>query len=386
MLFSHPLFWAFAACLAALILGPPKVRHAFLNGGHCLARHPVLWQLPAGFALAYALFETAAEALLTGRQEKFVALPLWTTDSSYLFALPDPLPVAETLAADFNCLIATFPLAALAALAFLANRRGAATEMRRSLGLRLGPAGYLLHLILLLAALAAVGKPILFLALPELAERLPFREFMAASAAVNALSFVFEYLLGTGLQVYLTLTAYGWIRGLSFSPERLIPFAVRRLGFVAKWMLIPMTASLLLIHLPVLGEAIGTPDPASWTMPLWTDRFSRPLLAVLMLVFATVPIRLTLHNDSLKEAIRHHFTFVRRHSISFPMFLAAAALLGALTQSLVSAGAAWQAGSVAGLVWMVGGDALLGALGGWILAAWVCFYQDTEKGIRDLAC
>jgi hypothetical protein len=133
-----------------------------------------------------------------------------------------------------------------------------------------------------------------------------------------------EYLPGTFLQVCLLPLASGWVGGRHFPHAKLLQFSVRRLGFVLKWALMIITATLLLIHPPLLAEMWFTGEPAGWNISALVDTIIRPLLTAVMLSLATVQIRLTLHNDSLRSAIA--------------------------------------------------------ALGGWILAAWACFYKSRESG------
>ena len=78
------------------------------------------------------------------------------------------------------------------------------------------------------------------------------RELLVVCSVVNGLSFAFEYLLGTCLQVMLI--AYGWVRGLHFRRARVLQFAVRRMGFVLKWALVIVLATVALVHLPLFSR------------------------------------------------------------------------------------------------------------------------------------
>ena len=91
-------------------------------------------------------------------------------------------------------------------------------------------------------------------------------------------------LLGTCLQVYLLLIAYGWVRGLHFRRARVLQFAVRRMGFVLKWALVIVFATLALIHLPLFVEAWVTGDPIGWRTLVLVEIISRPVLAAIMLL------------------------------------------------------------------------------------------------------
>ena len=385
---SSQILW-FGAPFAAvwiLALCTPRVRQALFNGTRCISRHPVLWKIPAVFALAYGLFQLVCLLLLHWRMER---LPEWhvapfvLSPSSLLPA--SVLPALEMLSGVLNCLVPTFPISVPCGFLFLINYRNLASELRRVLCRRLGPAGWLLFAALLLCALCAVLKILPLLLLPELAEKFPLRELLFVSTLINALSFVFEYLLGTCLQVYLLLTAYGWIRGMEFDPPRLLHFAVRRLGFVLKWALVIVTATLALIHLPLLIEAWFTGEPAGWGIFTLLDTFAVPALAVAMIALASVQIRLSLHNDSLRGAIAAHAGFLRRHGFSCLILLAAAASIFFLLAAIQSAAFSWLDETAWAPIATILGQILTAATGGWILAIWVCFYKSCEPGNRPIA-
>jgi len=344
-----------------------------------------LWKIPASFAGAYALFHIAADLLLRGRAQ--LGFPAFFVDPPpELFALaleqlPNALfPAAEMLAADLNCLVATFPIAAACGALFLINWRGTASELRRAVCKRFGFSGWLLFALLIVCALCALLKPVLLLFLPELGTVFALRELLLTGTAINALAFVFEDLLGTAVQVFLVLTAYGWMRGLHFPRQKLMHFAVRRLGFVIKWALVPVVATLVFIHLPLFIEVLVTGAPAASRVEL----FARPVLLTVMLLGAAVPIRLALHNDTLRGALSANLRFLRVHGFAAGAFLLAA--LGCLLtfKSLEVAGQAWLDSTVAGQAWVLALQVFAAAAGGWILAAWVCFYATLEDASREV--
>ena len=346
----------------------------------------MLWKIPAAFALAYGLFQFAGILLLHWRMDR---LPEWHlipfTFSPGSFLPASLLPALELLSGVLSCLVPTFPISVPCGFLFLINYRKLASELRRALCRRLGPAAWFLFAALMVCALCAVLKPLPLLVLPELASKVPFRELLIAATLINAFSFVFEYVLGTCLQVYLLLTAYAWMRGMEFTPARLLHFAVRRLGIVLKWALVIVTATLALIHLPLLVEAWFTGEPAGGETLTLLDTFAVPAFAAVILALASVQIRLTLHNDSLRGAIAAHAGFLRLHGLTcLILFLAAASIFLLLTVTQ-SAADAWLEETAWAPVATIFLQTLTAATGGWILATWVCFYKSCEPGSREVA-
>lgn len=168
-------------------------------------------------------------------------------------------------------------------------------------------------------------------------------------------------------------------------PARLLHFAVRRLKFVLKWVLLIVTATLALIHLPLLVEAWFTGEPAGWEIFTLLDTFAVPAFAAVILALASVQIRLTLHNDSLRGAIATHTAFLRRHGLTcLILFLAAATIFLVLTATQSVTGV-WLEETAWAPVATVSLQTVAAATGGWIFATWVCFYKSCEPGTRDIA-
>ncbi len=373
--------WLLALCV-------PGVRNSYANGWRCLLRHASLWKVPAGFALAYGSFQLAGFFLLSWRIGRFPETnPLVSgiASDARQSALAAILPASESLAGALNCLVATFPISILCALLFFANYRGLAAELVRSLLRRFRFWGWVMILGLAATALASMAKPLTLLALPEIAQILSLQELLVVTGTVNALSFVFEYLLGTCVQVYLLLIAYGWVRGLNFQRARVLHFAVRRMGFVLKWSLAMIAATLFLIHAPLFIEAWITGDPASPRTFGLSGTVSQPLLAVVMIGLATVQIRLAFHNDSLRGAIVAHFQFLRRHGLTCLLFLLAAFSIFFLQQMALRAGDTWLGVPLWRHAWALVVELVSAMSGGWILAAWVCFYKQCEEGSQSIA-
>jgi hypothetical protein len=382
--------WLLFPVLATWVLAfsLPAVRGAYINGWRCVLRHASLWRFPAGFTLAYGSFQMVDLFLLEWRMGR---LP--ETAPHLARIAPDPLqvglaaivPASESLAGALNCLVATFPISVVCAFLFFINYRGLTGEVAYVLSRKFGLVGWLLLLALAACALASLVKPIALLALPELAQLLTLREFLIVTSIINALSFVFEYLLGSCFQVYLVLVAYGWVRGLNFRRGRVLHFAVRRMGFVLKWSAVIIIATLAVIHLPLFIEAWFTGDPASWSTFAVVGTIARPALAAAMIALGSVQVRLTLHNDSLRGAIVAHGAFLKRHGISFFVFLLAAFGLLWVFQGLQFGGRAWLEAALWSTAWTIVLQVFNAISMGWILAAWVCLYKRCEVGSQSVA-
>src|SRR5439155_1270197 len=86
-----------------------------------------------------------------------------------------PLPALEGIAGIFDDATTTYPLSAVAAVLMLINWRGLHGALVRALQKRFHFWGYLVYLILLLSAVAALLKPVVF-ALPLWGGLLPGAE------------------------------------------------------------------------------------------------------------------------------------------------------------------------------------------------------------------
>jgi hypothetical protein len=372
--------WGLALCL-------PSVRNAYANGWRCIGRHPVLWKLPAGLTLAYGLFQIGDLLLLhlrIGRIPDTSPILGKVPPEPVQVALAAMLPASEWLAAALNCLVATFPLSVFCGVLFLTNYRGLTGELAYVLSKQFGSWAWLFLIAIASCALASVIKPITLILLPEMAQILSTRELVLISSITNTLSFAFEYLLGTCFQVYLVLIAYGWVRGLNFRRRLILHFAVRRMGFVLKWAAVIILGTFALIHLPLFAEAWVTGDPASWSTFAVAEALARPALAGIMLALATVQIRLTLHNDSLRGAILEHGRFLKRHGFRFLVFLLAALALFFLLQALQQAGSAWLVVDLWRYSWAISFQILSACSVGWILAAFVCFYKSCVDSAHSI--
>jgi hypothetical protein len=228
---------------------------------------------------------------------------------------------------------------------------------------------------LLLSAVAALLKPVVF-ALPLWGGLLPGSELLQISASVDAVAFIFEYLFGVYIQVYLIAVCFAWIRGLSFEEGELFRFGMRRFSYVLEWAGIVVLVSFLIVRLPLLlAYFMNIPDVLDY-LPV-----ERMLMCGLIIAFSSVQISLALHNETLREAIRAHREFIRNNLSRFGWFLlicgihffflttADAIMRGAIADRLVAM-----------IIWKSIFVFLRGFITGWLLASWVCLFRRGETG------
>lgn len=377
----------------ALLMALNPVRGPLRDGARIVRRFPALWITLAVLGICYAAFQNVGVRMLEHcylpKGEQAFA---WTQP----WAFPAPLrleaarraalPAAENAAGLFNNLVATFPFSVLAAVLFLANWRSGHAVLNQALRRRYGAWGWLLHGALAAAALATLLKPaVLYAGLPALAGRLPERLLFPAAFAVDRLSFVFEYLLGVGIQVYLILLADTWVRGTGFDPEDLFRFAIRRSAAVMKWAVAVLALSGLLIDLPLFAATLSPFGPEAFPkVTAYVTHVARPAMALFLIAFATLQITLVFHSESLRHALRDHARFLRRNAVAFGWFLTVALvhfygfqwINQALTLALGEA-------TGAGMAWQLAAPLPAALLAAWLLASWVCLFQKLRaKGER----
>jgi hypothetical protein len=389
---TSPRFW-FGICgviggyLLLMLTNP--VRAAFQDGFRAMRRHKALWGFLALFGLGYALFQIAlrlffSQALPVGEQPTFQWGQTWFLPHSRQLEIlgESVLPAAESVGGIFNVFVTTFPLSAVAALLFLTNRGGHRVVLSRALRKRFGKSGWLVHGGLLLCGLAAVAKPCVYVALPMAGDSVPHS--LMWSQLIDSLSFVFEYLFGICIQIYLILLVYLWVRGKSQPHVDLLDFAIRRFSYVMKWATLVLVISSVTIHIPLV---LATAPFTAAYLPLegtvyYIDRFVRPVLALFLVVFCSMQITLTFHSETLKKAVRDHVHFVKERWGLIAWFLIVAGLhffaLQAFDSTFV---AGFGEGTAPVLVWQLLYPTLMALVGGWLLASWVCLFKRCEAGM-----
>src|SRR5205807_4408628 len=175
------------------------------------------------------------------------------------------------------------------------NWRGLHGALLRALRKRYRFGSYFIYLILLLSALASLLKPIVFWRLPEWGGLVPAAGLLQISASVDAVAFIFEYLFGVYIQVYLIMVCFAWIRGLSFEEGELFRFAVRRFTYVLKWAGTVVVLWMLMVRIP-LAYLTTISDIAE------RFEYQRLAMCVFIILFASVQVSLVLHNEGLGDA------------------------------------------------------------------------------------
>jgi hypothetical protein len=400
-----PLRWLLLGSLAGylLVMLTNPVRASLRDGLRCVRRYQVLWFTLGTFGFAYALFQLAL------RYYFFCVLPpadrptfVWTREAwrdpmfwlhgspESLWYLPPhalhmavrqcALPALESVAGIFNLLVATFPLSAVAAVLFLINWEGHHAVLWRALHKRFGIWGTAVHGGIVVCALAAMAKPFLYAA-PQLfhLHEAGVQIWYRWAPVADWLSFLFEYLVGVCIQIGLALTAYCWVRGLTFTQQHLLDFAIRRSSYVVRWAVLVMLLSSAFIHLPLILKNFDAfqgmfPHEVAVLDARW--KIARGVIAVVLLLFAAMQITLTFHSESLGKAFHDHLRFLRGHCWSFGWFLVVAAMHFYLTLvflNLVQLGLG--DGTSLGVVWSLLTPWVNGIVAAWLLASWVCYYK-----------
>ncbi len=373
-----------------LMLANP-LRVTLRDGLRCLKRHSMIWVILTVFGLCAALFQIALEVfyyqhLPEGMRPVFQwSRPWFLPDTALADNLKTSvLPALEGVAGLFNVLIIVFPFSAIAALLFFVNWDGHHAVLFRAVRSRFDAWGWFIHAGTLLCALAALVKPILYGPLMlKLAEFVPALLLTQCSLVIDWLSFLFEIMLGTGVQVYLILMVYAWVRGLNFTHRHLIDFAIRRFSFVMKWGAVMMVVSTLLINLPLIFSNIPPFSHMITTdrLPGYIDHIARPILVAVLILFSSVQIVLTFHGETLGKAIRDHFLFIRREWWLAGWFLVIAFIhfyfLNVLNSVLRTG---FGADTAATIAWSLFYPLLNAFAGGWMLATWVCLYKRSDTG------
>ena len=395
-----------------ILMGANPVRHCLLDGLRSLQRYRRLWAIPAALGLCYALFHAALTVffytvLPIEQQPAFGwkiswAIPPWSshlgeahTLGDWLAALfADPrwqvlraaaLDGIESLAGLFNNVVTTFPFSAVAAVLLLVNWEDHHATLRNSLRKRFGRWAWLVHAGILACAVSAIIAPVLYgPSLIYLNRIAPGPTLIRWSALIDWLSSLFAYLFGVGVQVYLILIVYTWLRGLNWTSVHLMDLAIRRFSFVVKWAAVVMGCSSLLIDLPRLFALVFRFNDLLFVNRTlgYIDHVARPLLALLLIFFSSMQITLTFHSETLGRAFRQHWQFLRHFTWHLFWFLLIAAIhflgLAYLNRWLLLG---FGGGSTsAGFVWSFIYPLLAAFLAAWLLSSWVSLYKRCETG------
>src|SRR5205807_3930589 len=152
-------------------------------------------------------------------------------------------------------------------------------------------------------------KPIVFWRLPEWGGAVPAAGLLQIFATVDAVAFIFEYLFGVYIQVYLITVCLAWVKGVSFEEGELFRFAMRRFSYVLKWAGIVVLVSTLMVRLPLLlAYFMNIPGVLDY-LPI-----ERSVISGWSIACCSVQLSLALHNESLGDAIRAHRRFIRQNT------------------------------------------------------------------------
>ncbi len=360
-----------------LVLLANPIRVSLRDGFRCILRFKRIWLTFVLLGLAYAVFQIATFSPIQSASEldfqQMISLPGWHWPRLIDVWRDIPLPALEGVAGIFDNATTMYPISVIAAIMFVLNWRGLHGSLLRALFKRFRYASVPIYLVLLLATFATLVKPVVFWRLPSWGNETPI-SLLQVSALIDSIAFIFEYLFGIYIQVYLITVCLAWIKGLSFQEVALFRFAMRRFTYVLKWSGIVLVVGLLVVRLPlVLAYFMKLPGVLDY-LPL-----ERALMSGLIILFSTMQVSLVLHNESLRQAFRAHASFLRRNGVRFGWFL----LICALHFFLLSAADAVMRGAivdrvVALLLWRFIYIVAHGFLIGWLLASWVCLFRKCE--------
>ena len=381
----------------AIMMRTNPVRESLRDGWLAIRRYPFIWVCIGFLGFAHAVFELGIRAYL-GRMLPHEERPafqwvreawrdpnLWLTGSpGSLWWLPSEevtrtaresfYPAIESLAGLFHNLTTTFPISAVVALVFLMPWRERSRVLRRGLRRRFGTFAWVIYAALSLTAMASIAKPFVY-ASPEVLPPLLWTHW---GQVVVSVAFAFEYLLGVGIQVFLILMAFAWIRGLTFHREALIEVAIRRFVVVLPWSAIVLLLTFLSIDLPLILKNF----PATAAYFVETEIFdywlgiARAFLTLIILLSAGVQVRLALHSSSWRQAMREHFLMMGRAWWPFAWFVIVAFFhyfVWIAVRQNISSGVG--EGTALWIAWSLLSPWIAGVIGAWLLASWVCVYR-----------
>jgi hypothetical protein len=373
----YPLLGLCSGYAIVMLFNP--IRLALRDGFRCLMRFQRIWLTFTLLGGAYSVFQFATFTPLQTLSDldflQLLAPGSWAWPGFMEVWREVPLPALEGVVGIFDNATTTYPLSALAAVLLVFNWRGLHGALFRALRKRYRFWGYAIYFVLLVSVLAALLKPIAFWRLPGWGGVAPAAGALQISATIDTVAFIFEYLFGVYIQVYLITVCLAWIKGLSFAEGELFRFAMRRFSYVLEWAGIVVIVSTLIVRVPLLLAYFRNVPGVLDYLPL-----ERLVMSGLIIAFCSVQISLVLHNESLGAAVRAHREFVQRNLSRFGWFLLIAALhFFFLTASDAIVRGAMGDRVVAVVVWKIIYVCARGLITGWLLASWVCLFRQCEN-------
>jgi len=377
----YPLLGLCGGYAIVMLFNP--VREALRDGFRCIARFKRIWLAFVLLGFAYSVFQFATFTPIQNSADldlnQVTSLPSWYWPRLAEVWRETPLPALEGVAGIFDNATTTYPLSVVAAVLMVVNWRGLHGALVRALRKRYRFWSYFIYLILLLSALASLFKPIVFWRLPEWGGAVPAAGLLQISATVDAVAFIFEYLFGVYIQVYLITVCLAWVKGVSFEEGELCRFAMRRFSYVLKWAGIVVLVSTLIVRMPLLlAYFMHIPNVLDY-LPL-----ERVVMSGLIIAFCSVQISLALHNETLGAAIRAHRQFIgaNLHRVGWFLFICAMHFFFIMACDAI-ARAAITDRLVVLFLWKCIFVSLRGLITGWLLASWVCFFRQCETDRID---
>ena len=377
----YPLLGLCGGYAIVMLFNP--VREALRDGFRCIARFKRIWLTFVLLGFAYSVFQFATFTPIQNSADldlnQVTSLPSWYWPRLAEVWRETPLPALEGVAGIFDNATTTYPLSVVAAVLMVVNWRGLHGALVRALRKRYRFWSYFIYLILLLSALASLFKPIVFWRLPEWGGAVPAAGLLQISATVDAVAFIFEYLFGIYIQVYLITVCLAWVKGVSFEEGELCRFAMRRFSYVLKWAGIVVLVSTLIVRMPLLlAYFTHIPNVLDY-LPL-----ERVVMSGLIIAFCSVQISLALHNETLGAAIRAHRQFIgaNAHRVGWFLFICGMHFFFIMACDAI-ARAAITDRLVVLFLWKCIFVSLRGLITGWLLASWVCFFRQCETDRID---
>jgi len=362
----------------AIVMLFNPVRLALRDGFRCITRFKRIWLTFTLLGFAYSIFQFATFTPLQQPSDldfsQMLAPGDWAWPSFLEVWREVPLPALEGVAGIFDNATTTYPLSVVAAVLLIFNWRGLHGALFRALRKRYRVWSYAIYFVLLVSVVATLLKPIAFWRLSQGSGMVPAGDLLQLSATVDAVAFIFEYLFGVYIQVYLITVCLAWVKGLSFHEGDLFRFAMRRFSYVLEWAGIVVIVGMLVVRAPLLLAYFR--DIPGVIDFLW---YSRLIMIGLIIAFCSVQVSLVLHNETLGAAFRAHKEFIRRNLFRLGWFILIAAMHFFFLMACDAIVRGAVADRVVGVIgWKIIYVCLRGLITGWLLASWVCLFRQCE--------
>jgi hypothetical protein len=396
--------WLLAGAAAGygLMMWTNPVRSSLRDGWRAMRRYPALWLVFGVLGFAHAVHQVGVRVyfamvlppesrpefrwarVLPGEAHGSLADTLsalwWLPREEFAAVAQSALwSACESVGGLFHQWAGTFPVAAFVLPLALVAWRGKSAVLVRGLERRFGFAARGIALLLVVAGAACTFK-LLLLAGPGW---WPEPWWSRWNATVALVAFAFESLLGVGVQVYLVLLAYAWVRGLNFELRALVDVALRRFACVLPWTVLVLCLSVMVIELPLWlarHSSFSAWLPAEEVFEHHLPR-GRAALALFFILTAGVQVALALHASSWRRALRDFLETLREQWWPFGWYVLTAVLHFFLLWLLTGAIALGTGeGTALWVAWKLIAPWLAAGVGGWLLASWVCLHCRWRRG------